>query len=137
MSMAFPGLTHCRKCYSPLNMNEFGICKSCEEKEKKEEELYKQEKEKKEREKLEKEKQIEFKNIMREQAVDIMKEFREVMAESKSLNNENTATESIDISTVKPEDMDFTNWYSSIGYRVIEAYLKGNKKIKINFIEGE
>lgn len=44
MSMSFPGLTHCRKCYSPLSMNEFGICESCEEQE---EELHKQEKEKK------------------------------------------------------------------------------------------
>lgn len=32
MSMAFPGITHCRECNSPLKYNEVGLCKECEEK---------------------------------------------------------------------------------------------------------
>lgn len=38
MSIASPGITHCRECWAPLNIREFGLCKACEEKEEKEEE---------------------------------------------------------------------------------------------------
>lgn len=38
MSIASPGITHCRKCWAPLDMNEFGLCKACKRKEEKEEE---------------------------------------------------------------------------------------------------
>lgn len=49
--LALTGITHCRKCSTPLNYDEFGICKECkrEEKERIEEE------ERKEKEKIEKE----------------------------------------------------------------------------------
>lgn len=38
MSIASPGITHCRECWAPLDIREFGLCKACEEKEEKEEE---------------------------------------------------------------------------------------------------
>ena len=36
MSMAFPGLTHWRECHKPLEYNEYGICKECEQKQEQE-----------------------------------------------------------------------------------------------------
>ena len=43
MSFAMMGLTHCRKCYSPLKDNEYVLCDWCRKEEEKEhdEELYK------------------------------------------------------------------------------------------------
>lgn len=37
MSFACPGITHCSNCYRPLGENEYGLCKNCKEKQKKEE----------------------------------------------------------------------------------------------------
>ena len=36
MSMACRGITHCRECWAPLDISEFGLCKTCEQKEEKE-----------------------------------------------------------------------------------------------------
>ena len=51
MGMALRGVTHCRECYSPLNDNEYGICKECENKEKQRIEKQKQ-REQEEKEKM-------------------------------------------------------------------------------------
>lgn len=127
MSMAFPGMTHCSKCYSPLSMTEIGICKSCENKEKREAEKHKQEL-----------KDKELKNTIRKEATDIMKEFVSVMAESKKIDKElEDKTSIIVVSREKPEDMTYSDWYADIGYRVIKEYLGGNKQVKIRFGEGE
>ena len=37
MSFACPGITHCSNCHRPLGENEYGLCKNCKEKQKKEE----------------------------------------------------------------------------------------------------
>lgn len=34
MAMAYPGITHCSECGSPLGIGEFGVCTDCENEEK-------------------------------------------------------------------------------------------------------
>lgn len=36
MSFLCPGITHCSNCHRPLGENEYGLCKDCKEKQKKE-----------------------------------------------------------------------------------------------------
>lgn len=42
MGFAVRGLTHCKECYSPLEQDEYGLCKQCENKQEKEQEKDKQ-----------------------------------------------------------------------------------------------
>lgn len=125
MSMAFPGMTHCSNCWRPLDMGEFGLCSKCAGEEKRKQEKH-------ELEVAEKK----LRNTIREETKDIMKEFTSVMAESKRIDEEyEEKTVNVSISTNKPEDMTYSDWYADIGYEIIKAYLSGNKQVKIRFEE--
>lgn len=125
MSILCIGLTHCSNCWKPLDMNELGLCRTCQEAENKEKEKYEQEiKERK------------LRDTIREEAKDIMKEFTSVMMESKRIDDEiDDKTSIISISSEKPEDMPYSDWYADIGYKIMKEYFSGNKQVKIRFEE--
>ena len=128
MSFAYPGITHCAKCHTSLDMSEHYYCKSCQEEEDRERERFEQEK-----------KEKELKNQIKGEMVDIMKEFSSVMAESKSISTEesNQFATQTNIEPNKPKNTTYNDWYQDIGYKIISLYNAGYKNIRINFTEEE
>lgn len=129
MSFAYPGITHCKKCGTSLDMNEHYYCRTCNE----EEERKKQEFEQKQKER-------ELKNQIKSEVVDVMKEFTNVMAESKTITNiENLKFEGMSLNIVphKPTGISYDEWYASIGFNIISMYNMGQQDIKVQFVEKE
>lgn len=129
MSFAYPGITHCANCGTSLSMNEHYYCKRCDEEEDRKRQKFEQEK-----------KEKELKNQIKEEVADIMKEFTNVMAESKTISNiENLKFDSMSLSIVphKPNGISYDEWYASIGFNIISMYNMGQKDIKVQFIEKE
>lgn len=126
MSFAYPGITHCVKCHTSLDMNEHYYCKSCQEEEDRERERFEQEK-----------KEKELKNQIKGEMVDIMKEFLSVMAESKSISTKesNQFATQTNIEPNKPKNTTYNDWYQDIGYKIISLYNAGYRNIRISFEE--
>lgn len=123
MSFACRGLTHCSKCMTPLNMGEFGLCKSCEEEEKKKQQLLEEE-EKREQLKTEIRAEI-VQEVKDDVRIDVLKE----LTEAKYSNQIGT----IDVNPVKPKEDTYSSWYEDIGYKIVEAHNKGFNEVLICF----
>lgn len=123
MSFAYPGITHCKKCGKALDINEHYYCNKCDE------EI-----------EIEKQKEKELKNQIEDDAVDIMEEFSNVMAESRTITNiENLKFDSVFLNVVphKPTGISYDEWYANIGFNIISMYNRGQQNIKVQFIEKE
>lgn len=121
MSFAVTGLTHCSSCGTPLGMNEYGYCASCQEK------IDKQ----KEKDKKQHEKDMFKAEILGEVKEVLNKNILDELAKMRGTINE------MDIPTRKPDDIDWDRWYADIGQQVVSESLKGNKCILVNFINNK
>lgn len=123
MSFAVSGLTHCVDCWSSLSMNEHYRCTSCQEK---------YDKEQAEREERRKQKALKAEIVE-----EVRSTLKDDLAEELAKTRFETPIQTITVDTNKPLGYTFDDWYSKIGYEVIQMYQKGNKEILINFEEGD
>lgn len=120
--MSFPcmGLTHCLNCGTSLDMGELFYCEKCNKEQK--------EKERKEQEeqKLKEQREIVKEEILKE----LNKDTKENKVSNKNKKNKSNSNSEnyldvITISSIKPNNLTYDQWYADIGYRVIERYQKG------------
>ena len=62
---------------------------------------------------------------------------KEDLAEELAKSRFETPVQILTVGTSKPLGYTFDDWYSKIGYDVLELYQKGNKEILIKFEEGD
>lgn len=123
MSFAVSGLTHCVDCWSSLGMHEHYRCTSC------------QEKYDKEQQKIEEKRK---KNALKAEIVEEVKDsLKEDLISELSKTRFDTPIQTMIVGTNKPLGYTFDDWYSKIGFEIIQMYQKGNKEILINFEEGD
>lgn len=127
MGMAMTGLTHCAKCHTALDWDENYYCKRCAEEEERKKKKFEQE-----------QKEKKLKNQIKEEVADIMKEFTNVMAESRTISNiENLKFDGMTLNIVphKPKGISYDEWYSSIGFNIISMYNMGQQDVKVQFVD--